>query len=82
MVIACLKQRGAQPGYVVQGEPHGGEFHVFLAPAGLPLAVVVAAPALFLGWIHRRAYRPLFAASVVPSASLGTAEDVRVRRRA
>ena len=61
---------------------HIVEFHVFLAPAGLPLAVVVAALALFLAWIHRWAYRPLFAASVVPSASLGTAEDARVRRRA
>ena len=62
---------------------HIVEFHVFLAPAGLPLAVVVAALALFLAWIHRWAYRPLFAASVVPSASMGTpAEDARVRRRA
>ncbi len=52
-------------------------FHVFLAPAGLPLAVVVAA--LELRW----ACRPLFAASVVPSASMGTpADDARVRRRA
>jgi putative oxidoreductase len=36
-------------------------FHVFLAPAGLPLAVVVAALAMFLAWTHRGAYRPLFA---------------------
>ena len=62
---------------------HIVEFHVFLAPAGLPLAVVVAALALFLAWIHRWAYRPLFAASVVPSASMGTpADDARVPRRA
>jgi len=58
-------------------------FHVFLAPEGLPLAVVVAALALFLAWTHRWAYYPLFAASVVPSASIGTpAEDARVRHRA
>ncbi len=37
-------------------------FHVFLAPGGLPLAVVVAALALFLAWTHRSAYRPLFEA--------------------
>jgi hypothetical protein len=58
-------------------------FHVFLAPAGLPLAAVVAALALFLAWTHRPAYRPLFAAAVVPSTSMGMpAEDARVRRRA
>ena len=37
-------------------------FHVFLAPGGLPLAIVVAALGLFLAWTHRSAYRPLFAA--------------------
>jgi uncharacterized membrane protein YphA (DoxX/SURF4 family) len=62
---------------------HIVEFHVFLAPAGLPLAVVIAALGLFLAWTHRSAYRPLFAASVVPSASMGTpAEDAQVPRRA
>jgi hypothetical protein len=35
-------------------------FHVFLAPDGLPLAVVVAALELFLAWTHREAFRPLF----------------------
>ena len=38
-------------------------FHLFLAPCGLPLAVVVAALASFLAWAHRDAYRPLFAKS-------------------
>ena len=47
-------------------------FHVFLAPEGLPLAIVVAALALFLAWTHRRAYRPLFAMPEVPRASVGT----------
>lgn len=36
-------------------------FHIFLAPGGLPLAVVVALLALFLAWSHREAYRPLVA---------------------
>jgi len=62
---------------------HIVEFHVFLAPGGLPLAVVVAALALFLAWTHRWAYRPLFAVSMAPSASIGApAEDARVPRRA
>jgi uncharacterized membrane protein YphA (DoxX/SURF4 family) len=60
---------------------HIVEFHVFLAPAGLPLAVTVAALALFLAWTHRWAYRPLFTVPGSASASMGTAEDVRVRRR-
>jgi len=38
-------------------------FHLFLAPGGLPLAVVVAALASFLAWAHRAAYRPLFETS-------------------
>jgi hypothetical protein len=54
---------------------HIVEFHVFLAPAGLPLAVVVAALALFLAWTHRAAYRPLFAFSLAPSALMGTPEQ-------
>jgi hypothetical protein len=62
---------------------HIVEFHVFLAPAGLPLAVLVATLAMFLAWTHRPAYRPLFTALVVQSASMGTpAEDARVHRRA
>lgn len=35
-------------------------FHVFLAPDGLPLALVVAALELFLAWVHRAVYAPLF----------------------
>ncbi len=34
-------------------------FHVFLAPEGLPLAIVVAGLAAFLAWAHRDAYGPL-----------------------
>ena len=42
-------------------------FHLFLAPGGLPLAIVVAALGVFLAWTHRRAYRSLFTASAAPS---------------
>jgi uncharacterized membrane protein YphA (DoxX/SURF4 family) len=37
-------------------------FHAFLAPAGLPLAIVVLALELFLAWSHRSVYRPMLAA--------------------
>lgn len=35
-------------------------FHIFLAPEGLPIAILVAALALFLAWAHREVYAPLF----------------------
>ena len=35
--------------------------HLFLAPEGLAIALVVAALELFLAWTHRDAYHPLFA---------------------
>jgi uncharacterized membrane protein YphA (DoxX/SURF4 family) len=35
-------------------------FHIFLAPDGLPIAVLVAVLALFLAWAHRGVYAPLF----------------------
>ena len=54
---------------------HIVEFHVFLAPAGLPLAVLVSALAAFLAWTHRSAYGPLFAGSQTPSALMGTPEQ-------
>ena len=54
---------------------HIVEFHVFLAPAGLPLALVVAALELFLAWTHRWAYRPLFAPSELPSALMRTPDQ-------
>jgi uncharacterized membrane protein YphA (DoxX/SURF4 family) len=37
-----------------------GAFHVFLAPEGLPLAVVVGALEVVLAWFHRAAFAPLF----------------------
>ena len=35
-------------------------FHLFLAPAGLPVAVVVVAFEVILAWMHRDAFAPLF----------------------
>jgi len=35
-------------------------FHVFLAPAGLPVALVVVALEVILAWMHRDAFAPLF----------------------
>ena len=38
-------------------------FHLFVAPNGLGLALVVAALELFLAWAHRDAFRPLLSSS-------------------
>jgi putative oxidoreductase len=35
-------------------------FHLFLAPAGLPIALVVVAFEVILAWMHRDAFAPLF----------------------
>jgi putative oxidoreductase len=35
-------------------------FHLFLAPAGLPVALVVVVLELILAWMHREAFAPLF----------------------
>ena len=37
-------------------------FHVFLAPGGLPLAIVVAAIEAYLAWLNFDAFAPLFGA--------------------
>ncbi|HUY26676.1 MAG TPA: DoxX family membrane protein [Candidatus Binataceae bacterium] len=39
-------------------------FHMFLAPGGLPLALVVTLFELFLAWRHRAAFNPLFGSSL------------------
>ena len=36
-------------------------FHIFMAPAGLPLAIVVSALALFLLWRHRASFAGIWA---------------------
>jgi uncharacterized membrane protein YphA (DoxX/SURF4 family) len=41
---------------------HVGAFHLFLAPAGLPVAGALLAAGLHLAWIHRETYRALLAA--------------------
>ena len=41
-------------------------FHIFLAPSGLVVAVVVLALNLYLAWAYRRVYRPMLAASIEP----------------
>jgi putative oxidoreductase len=42
-------------------------FHLFLAPAGLLIPLVVLALELFLAWSYRNVYRPMLAARTVPS---------------
>jgi uncharacterized membrane protein YphA (DoxX/SURF4 family) len=37
-------------------------FHLFLAPAGLPLAVALLAVEIFLAWSYRAAYAPMLRA--------------------
>ena len=39
-------------------------FHLFLAPSGAGLAIVLVALQLFLAWKNRRAYRPILTARV------------------
>jgi len=40
--------------------------HLLLAPSGLPIALVVLALHLFLGWSYRGAYRTVLAVRVAP----------------
>lgn len=42
--------------------------HVFLLPAGLPIALVVLVIELYLIWAYRDAYRSVFCARVIPRA--------------
>ena len=37
-------------------------FHLFLEPAGRPVAVIVCALELYLAWTYRAAYRPMLSA--------------------
>ena len=39
-------------------------FHAFLAPQGLPLAIVVLALEVGLAWAHRSVYRPMLRAQI------------------
>jgi uncharacterized membrane protein YphA (DoxX/SURF4 family) len=51
-------------------------FHLFLAPSGLPIAMVFAACELILAWQYRWAYAPLFSS---PPEAIGppVAADAR-----
>jgi uncharacterized membrane protein YphA (DoxX/SURF4 family) len=48
-------------------------FHAFLAPAGIPLPLVVLALELFLAWSYRSVYRPMLSARAVPDVAGATA---------
>jgi hypothetical protein len=41
-------------------------FHVYLAPSGLPIAIVVLALEVYLAWCYRQAYRPMLVMRAVP----------------
>jgi hypothetical protein len=43
-------------------------FHLFLAPAGLPLAGLVLVLEVYLAWAYRTAFRPMLAWRVTPGA--------------
>lgn len=43
---------------------HSVAFHVFLEPSGLGMSLVFLAFELYLAWVYRAAYRPLFASRV------------------
>jgi len=55
-------------------------FHLFLAPAGLPLAFAVLAAELFLAWSYRAAYAPMLRARLPrpEAARHGAAVPARV----
>ena len=44
-------------------------FHLFLDPAGLPLAIAMLALQIYLAWSYRASYRPMLAARVAPKTS-------------
>ena len=44
-------------------------FHAFLAPAGLPVPILVLALELGLAWSYRDAFRPMLAARVTPTGT-------------
>jgi hypothetical protein len=44
-------------------------FHAFLAPAGLPLPIVLLAAELYLAWSYRDVYVPMLGAHVEPAAA-------------
>ena len=43
-------------------------FHLFLERSGLPMALVFTAVELYLAWVYRKAFRPLFETPARPSS--------------
>ena len=41
-------------------------FHLFLAPSGMAIALVVLVLELYLAWVYRKAYRPMLASHTTP----------------
>jgi uncharacterized membrane protein YphA (DoxX/SURF4 family) len=52
-------------------------FHLFLAPSGLPVAVILVALELVLAWQHRRAYAALFSGSHAEATRTSIAAEAR-----
>ncbi|HTB72842.1 MAG TPA: DoxX family membrane protein [Polyangiaceae bacterium] len=53
-------------------------FHVFLAPAGIPVPLVALAAEIYLAWSYRDAFAPMLRARVAPHAqSAGSVVDGR-----
>jgi uncharacterized membrane protein YphA (DoxX/SURF4 family) len=43
-------------------------FHIFLAPSGMAMAIMVVLLEIYLAWAYRNAYRPMLAMRVKPQA--------------
>jgi putative oxidoreductase len=52
-------------------------FHLFLAPDGLPVAVVIVALEVVLAWMHRDAYAPLFSSNRSEATRTSMSAEVR-----
>jgi hypothetical protein len=52
-------------------------FHLFLAPAGIPVALMLLAFEASLAWAYRDAYAPMLQPQVMPEASEQTAKATR-----
>jgi hypothetical protein len=55
-------------------------FHAFLAPAGIPLPLLLLATELTLAWSYRKAYAPMLRVRVAPDAIAD--EQTTIGRRA
>ena len=46
-------------------------FHIFLAPSGMEMAILVFVLELYLAWVYRGAFRPMLHTRTTPGASSG-----------